>query len=141
MYMNKTCVSCRREFPISSFGKNKSQPSGVNYICLACARKRRHERLTNELEREVRLLYNGRCVICDTVENLEIVQMNEMTREIKRRTARGYVLICSRCKAKGIPTVSPYRRDCAKCKYQWFARNKVTLTCPKCGSARWHVPR
>jgi protein-arginine kinase activator protein McsA len=135
--MNKKCVGCNREKPLSSFGKNSSQPSGINYICLECARNRRRDQLDVELERKVRVLFNGRCVLCDTVENLEIVPMANT----KWRTPRAMVLICSRCKAKGIPTASPYRRDCARCNYSWFARKNVTTTCPSCGSAYWHVPR
>jgi hypothetical protein len=135
--MNKTCLTCKREMPIDDFGKNKATDDGLNYICLSCDRKRHRASKLENLEREVRVLFNGRCALCDTVENLEVIPMLEMA----RKTARGYVLICSHCKANGIPTVGSYRRDCARCGYTWIARNKITLTCPGCGSARWHLPK
>jgi ribosomal protein S27AE len=100
-------------------------------------RKRRSDRLDEKMEREVRILFNGRCIICDTVEDLEVIPMFEM----KRRNPRACVLLCPKCKARGIPKISPYRRDCARCGHRWFARSKNTVRCPKCGSPYWNTLR
>ena len=137
--MTQTCTSCKRSLPATDFCKNRNEKTGRNTVCLKCDRDRHGQRLQEDLERKVRVAFNGHCVICDTTENLEIVPIIEM----KRRNPKAYVLVCSRCKAVGIPKASPYLRDCAKCGYRWIAKNANTIRCPnpKCRSPYWHVPR
>lgn len=87
--------------------------------------------------KKVRLLYGGRCSMCNSFENLEIVP----TMEIKKRNARAMILICSACKRDGIPTVTNYLRKCFRCGHVWFALKTITITCPKCKSPYWHLPK
>lgn len=133
----KRCHSCHRDLPLGEFGKDASEKSGLRYICRECVRKRSHERLTAELERKVRLLYGGRCAICDTVEDLKVIP----TVELKRRVPRSYVLLCPKCRSMGVPTTSRYIRDCMRCGHRWVARKPETITCPKCKSPYWYRPK
>lgn len=135
--MTKTCMACKRQLPVTDFCKNKNSPTGINSICLKCDRDRHKTVLTSELERKVRIAFDGHCAICDTVENLEVVPIIQ----VKRRVPKAYILLCSHCKAQGIPQTSPYLRDCAKCGHRWVVRKQNTITCPKCKSPYWHVPR
>lgn len=133
----KQCLSCKLKLPLSDFGKNKAQRSGLNTICLKCDRLKHKENRLIEMEKSVRRHYNGRCVICDGVENLQI----EPIFQTKRLCAKAMVLICSNCKRQGIPTMTNYVRNCFRCGHKWIAKKRNTITCPKCRSPYWHTPR
>ena len=137
--MMKTCLRCKRLMPIGEFGPNARMPDKHHFYCRHCAMEAARAWATSEFEKKVRKMYGGHCVICDGVENLEIVA----TLEMKRRTPKAMVLICTACKRDGIPNMTSYRRNCSRCWHWWFARKQTapTLVCPKCKSPYWHLPK
>jgi len=136
MFMNSFCSACKRELPTQSFCLIKGKRSK---ICLECDRRRHEERYLEKFNKEVMRLYNGRCVKCDGVENLNIVPVETLT--LKKRNPKAMVLICNECKREGIPGMSPWIRSCAKCQHVWISKVQNTIQCPKCHSSYWHVPR
>ena len=131
--MNR-CSKCKKELPSRSFCKIKGK---LSRICLKCDRKRHEEDYLKNFNKAVMQLYDGRCVMCDGVENLEIIP----TMKTRRRNIKAMVLICSNCKRKGVPTMSRYLRDCMRCGHRWVAMKPTTIQCPKCGSSYWHMPK
>ena len=48
----KICSKCRRELPLSSFGKDIHQPDGLEYSCKECSLKRRRDYLKTKRTKE-----------------------------------------------------------------------------------------
>ena len=134
--MTNFCSKCKRDLPLRSFCMIKGK---VNRICLKCDRQRHEERYLKKFNREVTRLYNGRCAVCDGLENLNIVPIEILAR--KRRNPKAMVLICDVCKREGIPSLPNWIRTCRKCGHTWIAKLKITTQCPRCHSSYWHRPR
>jgi hypothetical protein len=134
--MNSFCSKCKRELPLRSFCMIKGK---VSRICLKCDRERHEEHYLENFNKKVMRLYDGRCVICNGVENLNIVPIE--TLKLKRRNSRAMVVICDVCKRDGIPSLPRWIRMCSRCKHAWIAKTEITIQCPKCHSSYWHLPK
>lgn len=132
--MTKICCHCHRDLSLDDFGPNARYEDKHHYYCRKCASSLAYDRRTVNLKRKVREIYNGRCVICDGKENLEIISTAP---EMKKRDPKAMVLICAVCKREGIPTITKYLRSCLRCGHRWFARTSIIVVCPKCKSPYW----
>lgn len=72
---SKRCPGCRVDLPLDSFGALRSRPDGVADYCKACTRERRIAR-TRAARRTAVEIYGGRCVECDSVDELQFDHPN-----------------------------------------------------------------
>lgn len=129
--MNSFCYKCKKELPEKAFCKIKGR---ISRVCLACDRTIHNDRKRKEIETTVYKIYNGRCVKCDGVENLEIIPVMKTALP----NPKAMILLCTICKREGIPTMTRYVRDCIRCGHRWIARKNETVTCSKCKSPYWN---
>jgi recombination endonuclease VII len=107
----KRCPECEETLPHSAYGRNKTQPDGLSFYCLACNRARNnrwyreHRRRQGKVVRDHSWVPDGFrwCPACQRA-----VPHEEYTRNV--RTPSGFGSQCKPCKSASDSAAYFYRR-------------------------------